>query len=119
MTFSAYMKSNIWEYLLVLVSAWSVSVVGMNGFYLDSLSESLGWGGRALLALGIDALLIAVLYACAYRRRRMLVGIVVYAAVLAALVLACIAASTAGNVYVDEEGNYLYLAGVLAASCTA
>lgn len=119
MTFSAYMKSNIWEYLLVLVSAWSVSVVGMNGFYLDSLSESLGWGGRALLALGIDALLIAVLYACAYRRRRMLVGIAVYAAVLAALVLACIAASTAGNVYVDEEGNYLYLAGVLAASCTA
>ena len=119
MTLSSYLRENVWEYLLVLVSAWSVSVVALNAFFLDSLLLSLGWGGRALLALVIDAVLVLVLYVCAYKRSRLIVGIVIYACVLAVLIIACLLLSGGSDVYADEEGNYVYLAGVLAASSAA
>jgi len=112
------MRERFGEFALVLVAAWSVAVVALNGFYLDSLVEAFGWWGRALLALGVVALLLLVLYAVTYRRRQIAGGIVLYVALLVVLATAALATSTGGDFYKDVEGNHLYLFFVLAASAT-
>lgn len=112
------MKSRLGEFALVLVAAWSVAVVALNGFFLDSLTEALGWWGRALLTLGAVALLLVVLYAATRSRRQIAGGIVLYVALLVIFATAALAMSTGGNFYDDVEGNYLYLFFVLAASAT-
>jgi hypothetical protein len=117
-SFGAYLRQNVGEYLLLLLSVWSVSVVGFNAYFLDGLLESSGYAARAGLALAACAVLLLALYAAAYRRKRLAVGAVVYLLVLAGLVGAAIALSSGENPYDDAEGNYLYLALVMAAAAT-
>jgi hypothetical protein len=117
-TFGAYLKQNVGEYLLLLLSVWSVAVVGFNAYFLDSLLGALGYVTRAVLALAVCAVLLVALYAAAYRRRRLVAGVIVYLFLLAGLVAAAITFSSGENLYEDTEGNYLYLALVLAVSAT-
>ncbi|MDR3136554.1 MAG: DUF4129 domain-containing protein [Coriobacteriales bacterium] len=117
-TFGAYLKQNVGEYLLLLLSVWAVAVVGFNAYYLDSLLGTLGYATRAGLALAVCAVLLLTLYAAAYRRKRLIVGAVGYLLVLALVVAAALALSSGENPYADAEGNYLYLALVVAASAT-
>lgn len=113
-----YLRSNVGEYLLLLLSVWSVSTVGFNAFHLDSLLESVGYGARSLIALVVCAVLLVVLYAASFRRKRLVVGAVGYAALLAVLVAVALALSSGGNPYDDVEGNYLYLVLVMAFAAT-
>jgi hypothetical protein len=116
--FGAYLRQSAGEYLLLLLSVCSVSVVGFNAYYLDSLLGTLGYATRAALALFLCAVLLLALYAAAYRRRRLVAGVVGYLALLAALVASAIALSAGENPWEDAEGNYLYLALVMAVSST-
>jgi hypothetical protein len=112
------MRRSAGEYLLLLLSVWSVSVVGFNAFYLDSLLEISGYAARAGLALVVCAVLLFVLYVAAYQRKRLVVGAVAYLVALFLLVASSLALSSGENLYDDVEGNYLYLALVMAASST-
>lgn len=118
MTLGKYLKSNVGEYLLLLLSAWSVSVVGFNAFHLDGMVESAGYAARALLALAVTAVLLASLYVASYRRKRLVTGVVAYAALLALFVTAALLLSSGDSPYDDVEGNYLYLVLVMAFAST-
>ena len=114
-----YLRRNVGEYLLVLASAWAVATTSLNAFFLDELLAAVGWWGRAGISLAVLAVLVGVLYAAAARRGRRVVGVVVYVAALAVLVAASLALSGGEDLYEDAEGNYLYMALVLAACATA
>ena len=122
MSLGAFMKRNLGEYLLVLASAWAVATVGFDAFFLFSISDALGWWGRAGLALAVEAVLLLVLYAASWRRSRAVVGALAYVALAAVLVAVALALSTGGEegagLYEDVEGNYLYAVVVLLAAAT-
>ena len=118
MSFGKFMRASFWEYLLVVVSAWSVATVGLDAFFLYSISDALGYWGRALLSLGVVVLLVAVLYAASWRRRQLAAGAFAYVALLALVVAAALALSNGENLYEDVEGNYLYFAIVCIAAAT-
>jgi hypothetical protein len=121
LSFGAYIKSRIGEFLLLLLSVWSLAVVGFNAFYLDGIVEVAGYGARAGLALAACAVLLCVLYITAWRANR-LSGLVAGAAVYVVLVALCVVAALVLSVgeypYEDAEGNYLYLVLVLVAATT-
>lgn len=119
MTFGRYMRSALGECILVVLAAWSVCTVAMNAFYLDGMREALGYWGRSLLALGAVSVLAGVLYFAAWNRRRMAAGLVIYAVLVAALLFASVVLSSGENPYEDAEGNFLYLAALLAVATTA
>lgn len=114
----AYIKQSAGEYLLLLLSTWALSTVGFNAFFLDGVVEASGYAARAGLALVVCAVLLLALFAAAYRRRRLVVGVVGYLVLLAVLVALALALSVGENLYEDAEGNYLYLALVIIFSCT-
>ena len=122
MSLGTFMKRNLGEYLLVLASAWAVATVGFDAFFLFSISDALGYWGRAGLALAVEAVLLLVLYAASWRRSRAVVGALAYVALAAVLVGVALALSTGGEegvgLYEDVEGNYLYAAVVLLAAAT-
>jgi ABC-type multidrug transport system fused ATPase/permease subunit len=118
MSLGTYLRQNTGEYLLLLLSVWSVSVVGFNAYFLDSLLDSAGYAARAALALGVSAILLLALYAASYRRRRLVIGAIGYLLLLALLIGASLALSAGEDLYADTEGNYLYLALVMAVSAT-
>lgn len=119
MSFSSYMRSSAWDYVLVVAAAWSASCVGMNAFYLDGLAVSLGYWGRAGLALVVCAALCLMLFAASWSRRRLAFGLAAYVAVLAALFAVAVGLSGGEHPYADVEGNYLYFAAVTALPATA
>jgi hypothetical protein len=118
MTLSAYLKQNAGEFLLLLLSTWTLTTVAFNGFYLDSILEASGYALRAILALVVCAVLLLALYVAAYRRKRLVVGVIGYLVLLAVLVAGALALSSGENLYDDAEGNYLYLALVVTFACT-
>lgn len=113
MSFASYMKANAGEYVLVLCAAWSVATVGLDAFFLFSISDAIGYAGRALLVLVIEALLLLVLYWAVSAKGRKPIGAEIYIAISVVLVVACIMASSGESVYEDVEGNYLYFAVVV------
>lgn len=117
--FGSFLRQNIGEFALVVASAWAVSVVACNAFFLDSLVEIAGWWGRAGLCLVVTLALVLVLYMASFRRDRLVVGVIFYVAIAAVLVSVAMVFSSSGNMYEDAEGNYLYLAFVLIGSATA
>lgn len=118
MSFSGYLKENIGELVLVVASAWAVAYVAMDGFYLDTVAETFGLAGRAVLVLALVAVLVSALYVASYRRDSLAAGVLGYIALLAVLVIVALALSTGEDVYEDAEGNFLSLALVVAASST-
>lgn len=110
MTLLGYLNKRKGEYLLLLLSVWAVSVVAMNGFYLDDLLAQYGYLVRALIALPVNAVLLLVLYAASFNAKRRVAGVFMYVAAAAVVVIAGIALSTGEDIYADSEGNYLYLA---------
>lgn len=118
MTLSGYLRVNAGELLLVVLSAWSCAVVAVNGFFLDGLSEQLGYAGRAGLLLALTAVLVLALYAASFNRRQLAGGVILYAALLVALFAVALGCSTGEDLYADAEGNYLYLAVVVAMCAT-
>ncbi len=113
MTFGSFMRGSLGECLLAVVASWSAACVAMNGFYLDGLLETLGYAGRAGLALAACAAVLFVLYAATWDRRRMAPGLVLFAACAVAAFSVALAFSTGEDAYADAEGNYFYLAAVL------
>lgn len=118
MTLGRFMRSSAGEALLVVVAAWSVATVSMNAFFLDGLAEQLGYWGRSGIALAGVAALVGALYALTWRRRTLAFGVLLYVAILGVLVAASLACSEGAVPYVDAEGNYFYLAVVVAACAT-
>lgn len=110
MTLFEYLNKRKGEYLLLLLSVWAVSVVAMNGFYLDDLLAQYGYLTRALIALPVNALLLLVLYAASFNAKRRVAGVFMYLLAAAVTVGVGIALSTGADIYTDAEGNYLYLA---------
>ncbi len=110
MTLFGYFNKRKGEFLLLLLSVWAVSVVAMNGFYLDDLLAQYGYLTRALIALPVNAVLLLVLYAASFNAKRRVAGAFMYIAAAAVVIIAGIALSTGEDIYVDAEGNYLYLA---------
>lgn len=105
---------------LVVLSAWAVAVVCLNGFFLDGLLESMGWWGRAALSFVVVAVLVLVLYAVSYKRTTMVMGVALYLVLVVLLIAGAMALSGAEDtVYADAEGNYLYLVLVLVLCATA
>lgn len=119
MSFAAYLKSHAGEILLVLLTAWAVSCVAMNGFFLDSIVEQYGYAFRAGIALAADAVLVFVLYAAAFNPKARARGAVMFVAVAAVVVIASFALSGGENPYEDAEGNYVSLALDLVVVCLA
>lgn len=119
MTLAAYLNRRKGEYLLLLVSAWAVSCVAMNGFYFDDLTAQLGYWGRALAALPVCALLCLVAFIGAFNAKRRIAGAVMYLLAGAVVTGVCVALSTGADVYADAEGNYLYLALDMIVVCAA
>jgi hypothetical protein len=117
-SFGTYLKQGAGEYLLLLLAVWAVAAVGFNAFYLDGILEGAGYAARAGLALAVCAVLLLALYAAAYQRRRLVAGVAGYLVLLALLVAGALMLSSGEDPYADAEGNYLYLALVMAASCT-
>ncbi len=113
MSFGSYFRRNFGEFLLVVISAWAVSTVSMNAFFLDSVVAAIGWWGRAVLCLAASAVLVLVLYAGSFRRSHLLVGILFFIAIAAMMVAIAMGFSSGESIYEDVEGNYLYMALVL------
>ncbi len=113
MTLARYMKSIAGEFLLLLASAASFACVIENAFFLSSVPAR-----EPMTALGV-AVLLVVLYLAAYRRQSMVAGAVAYAVLLAVLVAVALANSTGENLYIDAEGNCLYLVACMAFAATA
>ncbi len=114
-----YMRHRAVEALLVVLGSWCVCCVGVHAFFLDSMLDSMGSAGRAALCLVLCAVLVGALYAVAWQRRRLGVGIAAYVVLLAALVAAALALSGGENPYEDAEGNFFYFAVLLALCPTA
>ena len=110
MTLLGHLNKRKGEYLLLLLSVWAVSVVAMNGFYLDDLLAQYGYLARALIALPVNAVLLLVLYAASFNAKRRVAGVFMYVAAAAVVVITGIVLSTGEDIYADSEGNYLYLA---------
>lgn len=113
MTLARYLKSIAGEFILLFASAASFACVIGNAFFLSSVPD------RELLSALGTALLLAVLYLAAYQRKTMPVGIVAYIALLAVLIAVALANSTGENIYIDAEGNRLYLVACIAFAATA
>ena len=114
----SYLRGRMGELLLVLLSSWAVSAVAMNGFFLDGISEQLGYATRLVLVLGVDALLCLALYLAAGLKSRV-AGFALFLGLAAVLVVASLALSAGESVYDDAEGNYLYFVLVPIVSCAA
>ena len=113
MTLSRYLKSIAGEFLLLWASAACFACVIENAFFLSSATL------REPITFAAAAVMLAVLYLAAYQRKRMAVGIVAYLALLAVMVAVALALSTGENVYLDAEGNFLYLVLCIAFAATA
>lgn len=114
MSFSDFMRDNAGEYILVLLSAWAVGVTSLDGFFLFTVSDAIGYWGRAVFVLVVEAFLLVVLYAASFQRKRVVFGAVAYVAIAAVMVVVALVASSGENPYEDAEGNYFYLAVLLA-----
>lgn len=109
MSFAEYAKNSAGEALLVLISAWAMSTVGFNAFELDGIATL-----HPLIAFPLTLVLVAILYAAAYRRSRWLFGAVMFVATVAVMAAVAMMLSTADAApYEDIEGNYLYLVFVV------
>ncbi len=115
----SYIFSRGGEFLLLFFSVCAVSTVALNGFFLDGVTEQLGWAGRAGIVCCINFVLLVVLYAATTSRKNMLVFGIVYAVLLCVLLLIALAVSGAENIYDDAEGNFLYFAFVCIGFATA
>lgn len=109
MSLGAYLAARKGELLLVLLCAWAVTAVCLNGFHMDALAQDYGRTVRALLALPAVAVLLAALYVGAHRRQRIARAVVLFIVAAALVVVVCMALSTGAQPYADEEGNYLSL----------
>ncbi len=113
MTLARYLKSIVGEFALLFITAASFACVMENAFFLSSIPAR-----EPLTAFGVAALL-AVMYLAAYRRQSMVAGVVTYVALLAVAIAVALANSTGENIYVDAEGNCLYLVACIAFAATA
>ncbi|MGN0039078.1 MAG: hypothetical protein ACI36Y_08110 [Coriobacteriales bacterium] len=109
MSLGAYLAARKGELLLVLLCAWSVTAVCLNGFHLDALAQDYGRTVRALLALPAVAVLLAAIYVGAHQRQRIARAVVLFIVAAALVVVVCMALSSGAQPYADEEGNYLSL----------
>lgn len=109
MSLSSYLAARKGELLLVLLCAWSVTAVCLNGFHLDTLAQDYGRWTRACMALPAVILLLAALYLGAHRRQRIARAVALFVAAAAVVLAVCAVLSTGEQPFADEEGNYLSL----------
>ena len=104
MTLGRFLKSNIGEFVMLLISAWCLAVVAENAFFLDNVA------GKPIISLLGCAVLLVVLYIASFERRKLLIGVIAVVVVCAMYVAIALALSTGEYLYDDTDGNYLYLA---------
>ena len=106
-----YLKSALWEFILVFVAALSLCYTLLNGFYIDP----------ALQYSPIPAVVVAVcllaLFFIGSNKRFMLPGGIIYAVVMVIAWIAGAASTGAEAILVDNEANYLIF--VMVATLTA
>lgn len=108
------MRTQAADFVLVWLSAWAMSVVGFNAFFLESAAA---WSTP--VAAAACAALTALLMWASRTRRQLPFRIVCYLLAIAALIGVCIALSTTDAPYEDAEGNYFYLAICIVVVSTA
>ena len=109
---SSYMKYALWDFLLVALAACALTYSLLDGFYVD---EGLQYG--PLPAVGVIVCLV-ILYVVAADKRRMLIGGIAYAAILVVVWLVSIAMTPDGQIFVDNQENYLIFAMVITLTAT-
>ena len=106
MKFSLYMKSAIWELILLALLALAMTYQILNCFYV---APSIQYGPIP----GVVAVAaIVALTLVNYTRRTRLIGGAVYGVVCVIAIIAC-GAMTGEGVFVDNEQNYLILSMVI------
>lgn len=113
MSFPGYMKGLALEFVLVLACSWALSVVVMEGFWVDS---GLRFGP---VPVAVEALVLVAYYYAAWMRNRIYIGVGVVLVVVAGVVSVSMAMSTGQNVYDDVAENYLVAALCMVLSVSA
>lgn len=107
MTFAKYMRSRVGEMLLVFLSAWGIAQVAFNAFYIDEVQHT-------VIVPVVIAVFVLLAYAVAWRRKTLLVGVLVCVFTAAVFVGACMSLSVnPDGAAADQEGNYFYFAAVI------
>ena len=102
MTFAAYLKGAVWEFLLSSIAAVALMCTLLHGFYVD---PGLQYSPIPALSVVIP---IALLYALAFNKRTLRIGAVVYALAVICVLGACAAATP--DILADNESNLLLFA---------
>lgn len=107
MTWLSYIRAVVGEFVLLLVCSWALEVVVMDGFYV---TETLQFGPVPPL---VSAVLLAVLYATAFKQRYLLPGAIITAVLIVAVLAASLVLSDVADVYTDAYGSWFWAAVVL------
>ncbi|MGI6032754.1 MAG: hypothetical protein ACOX69_04995 [Coriobacteriales bacterium] len=111
MSFRAYLKSRIWEYLLVVLSTWGVAQTVYDVYFIPPELQ------YSPIPLIVAAVLAAVLFIAAYRRDLFVKVGVVYAVLCVALVYAG-AQMTGQGWFSGSQANWFYGALCVVVSVT-
>lgn len=98
---SAYLKSAVWDLVLVAVVSAALSYIALTGFYVD---PGLQYGPLPAVVAAVCCIALTLV---ARNRRTALIGGIVYGACLLVAWVVCGALTPGGQVFVDNESNYL------------
>ncbi len=108
-----WLKSVVWNFVLVAVAAVSMSYVLLDGFYVDpSLQYS-------VFPAIIVIVCLAALYFIARSRRTMLIGGILYAVALFVVWIISAVMTPDFAIFSDFEGNYLIYTMIITLTATA
>ena len=113
MSILGYARDNVWEFVLLVASTWACSVLLMDGFYTDPAVQF------GPLPAVLCALLCAVLYAAAFKRDKLAIGVAAVAVVVVLIIAGALAFSSSGDPYADVQGNLLWAAICVVVACIA
>ncbi len=103
----AYLKSSVWDFILVALVAVSMTYVLLDGFYVDpSLQYS-------VLPAIIDIVCLVALFLISFNRRIMLIGGIIYAVAIIVVWVISAAMIPDGLIFEDFEQNYLIFTMVI------
>ncbi len=105
MSLGNYLRMVIGEFILLFVATTALSYVVTSAFY-----ASVPYAGNISVALVVCGVLLAALYAISYNRRSLIIGGIVLAAVLVALLMIGIVSAGGANAFDDSTDNlFLYI----------
>ena len=101
-----YLKGAVWDFILVVVAAIALTYMALNCFYVDDAIQ-----GGVVPGL-VCVICTAALFAIAFDKRTVRLGGVIYGACLLVAWIAAGALTPGGQIFVDNESNYMIVAMV-------